>query len=88
MKLRSRPTQRMHAAASQSKFREVIGVSNGHEWINWDWIVCCRFCGIVRRADDQNAPCKGPARIALREVSDPRVCQNCNGGGEVARGAK
>lgn len=26
----------------------------------------CRLCGIVRRADDNNKPCKGVVRVALR----------------------
>lgn len=24
---------------------------------------CCRYCGIVRRADDQNGPCRGPVGV-------------------------
>jgi hypothetical protein len=29
----------------------------------------CRFCGIVRRGDDKNKPCGGPAKLALREAT-------------------
>lgn len=29
----------------------------------------CRVCGIVRRADDKNSPCKGPSKIILKGQS-------------------
>lgn len=47
--------------------------SNGHRWGHWktDPFECCRVCGIVRRADDQNKPCHGPSRIELRSSSAP-----------------
>lgn len=52
----------------------VIARSNGHEWQEWKFVsmtlVCCRNCGIVRRPDDKNSPCKGRVRVALREPSD------------------
>jgi hypothetical protein len=28
---------------------------------------CCALCGVVRRRDDKNNPCKGIVRISLRE---------------------
>lgn len=28
---------------------------------------CCRKCGVVRRADDKNGPCKKGVRVALRD---------------------
>lgn len=39
-----------------------------HDWftygrLNWE---CCRVCGIVRRKDGNNSPCKGPARVGPR----------------------
>jgi hypothetical protein len=40
--------------------------SRRHNWrsaIPWDF---CGKCGIVKRADGKNKPCKGPARIAVR----------------------
>lgn len=48
---------------------EVVGESNGHVWIKADWIkyVCCRKCGIIRRADDKNKQCPGVVGISLRE---------------------
>lgn len=46
--------------------RAVIAVSNGHHWIEAFNLVCCRDCMIVRRADDKNKPCKGPAPLSLR----------------------
>lgn len=47
--------------------REVIAVSNGHHWVERFNLVCCRDCGIVRRADDRNKPCRGKVRVELRE---------------------
>lgn len=46
--------------------RKVIATSNGHHWIERFNLVCCRDCGFVRRADDQNAPCKGPVGVGIR----------------------
>ena len=45
-----------------------------HQWGRWtqgqEWD-SCRACGIVRRADDQNKPCRGPVTVALRSASPP-----------------
>jgi hypothetical protein len=51
---------------------EVIARTNGHEWINWGGMVCCKTCGIVRRSDDSNSTCKGPVKIAPREALTPQ----------------
>ena len=39
-----------------------------------DWFVpafigreCCRKCGIMRRADDRNKPCRGKVVLSLRD---------------------
>lgn len=42
---------------------------HSHEWfrpsaLSYD---CCRICGIVKRADGKNRPCKGPVKITLRD---------------------
>lgn len=37
-----------------------------HQWHNWHGLECCRVCGIVRRRDDKNTPCKGPTRVGPR----------------------
>jgi hypothetical protein len=47
--------------------RKVIATSNGHHWIERFNLVCCRDCGFVRRADDKNSPCKGPAGVGIRQ---------------------
>ena len=26
----------------------------------------CRICGLIRRADDNNNPCRGPVEVTLR----------------------
>lgn len=41
-----------------------------HEWDEHDLFPgrdVCRVCGVVRRADDRNAPCRGAIRVTLRE---------------------
>lgn len=49
----------------------VTEVVDGHVWGNFEESFipgeCCRVCGVVRRADRQNKPCKGPCKITLRE---------------------
>lgn len=52
---------------------EVLSTSNDHHWISYAGrgsgsfaIVCCRDCGIVRRADDNNKPCPGIVRVGPR----------------------
>ncbi len=51
---------------------EVFARTNGHEWAKWEFasmtLVCCNQCGIVRRRDDSNKPCKGKVRIGLRSA--------------------
>jgi hypothetical protein len=47
-----------------------------HEWVKWDrpldqalesgHIYYCQVCGMVKRADGKNNPCKGPIKVALR----------------------
>lgn len=49
---------------------EVIAESNGHHWIKALKLVCCRDCGIVRRADDQNKPCRGNVRVGPRSPEE------------------
>ena len=51
----------------------------GHQWVEANDLVKwphCAVCGIIRRHDDKNKPCKGAAKIALRnyytEGSAPR----------------
>lgn len=50
---------------------EVIAESNGHHWIMFRHLVCCRDCGVVRRKDDDNKLCKGKGQVvALRVEAD------------------
>jgi hypothetical protein len=49
---------------------DVIGQSNGHTWMRYRKLVCCRDCGIIRRADDLNKPCKGVANVGIRAATD------------------
>jgi hypothetical protein len=47
---------------------QVAGKSHGHVWTWLDkyMLIACKTCGIVRRWDDKNKPCKGPARVRPR----------------------
>lgn len=52
------------------KVSEIIAKTNGHIWRSYSFrsreIVCCEKCGVIRRSDDKNNPCKGKVKIALR----------------------
>ena len=49
-----------------------------HNWVRRDIaghavdrrVDACKWCGVVRRADDKNKPCKGVVEITLREESE------------------
>lgn len=44
------------------------GVAAGkHHWFKRFGLTCCKHCGIVRRADGLNKPCRGKVRVELRE---------------------
>lgn len=51
------------------------GVSEAHDWFIPKGIAyeCCRKCGIVRRRDDKNSPCKGVVKIVLRGLKIERA---------------
>lgn len=48
----------------------VTEVDNGHVWghVNSSTIPgeCCRICGMMRRRDRKNGPCRGAVQIGLR----------------------
>lgn len=39
-----------------------------HQWWIWHGFECCAICGIVRRADRKNKPCRGPVKIVCKEA--------------------
>lgn len=48
----------------------VTEVVDGHVWGNVKSLIpgeCCRVCGLMRRRDKQNKPCRGPVEITMRE---------------------
>lgn len=45
----------------------VIAMSHGHHWIRAFGMVCCRDCGMIRRGDDNNKPCRGIVRVGPRD---------------------
>jgi len=48
--------------------REGAGEHDWHERFN---LICCRKCGLVRRADGTSNPCRGIVRVALRSGTQP-----------------
>ncbi len=67
-------------AAAAERFRqeresEDAQDTKGHVWadrtIGKLSMTSCNRCGIIRRADGKNSPCKGDVKIALRTASPP-----------------
>jgi hypothetical protein len=46
----------------------ILGLGQ-HDWFVPSFIgyECCRKCGIVRRRDDRNKPCRGRVVLSLRD---------------------
>ncbi len=42
-----------------------------HDWFQFRDLTCCRTCGIVKRADGTNKPCKGQAYLRPLEPTRP-----------------
>lgn len=38
-----------------------------HTWKPWHTYTVCTKCGIIRRADDKNSPCKGVVKMRPME---------------------
>lgn len=58
---------------SLEETRDATLVPGEHLWIAWaptvrpdQPMISCRWCGIVRRADGANKPCRGKVRVTLR----------------------
>lgn len=51
------------------KFFDQMTGRGEHDWFVPKFIgyECCRKCGIVRRADDKNKPCRGRVTLSLRD---------------------
>jgi hypothetical protein len=60
-----KPVKGMPRPVSAEKYK-VIAESNGHKWMEFAGMICCKECGVVRRFDDANNPCKGLVNIELR----------------------
>lgn len=54
------------AAGCKTQTEFVARYPGKHCWFEFHGLDSCTNCGVVRRRDDQNAPCKGIVRIALR----------------------
>lgn len=50
---------------------EVFATSNGHHWVKWRHFTCCRDCGIIRRIDENNKPCRGVVTVGPRHPHCP-----------------
>lgn len=54
--------------ATPDKYGPIVAETNGHKWFFFsdDKFMSCRVCGMIRRADDKNSPCRGKVRLDLR----------------------
>ena len=58
---------------------EIVGEEDGHIWIKHrmfkdkGWITC-KKCGIIKKKDGKNKPCRGQVRITTR--SEPSIPSN------------
>ncbi|MDB5612084.1 MAG: hypothetical protein JWP25_8984 [Bradyrhizobium sp.] len=50
------------------EFADSYARDRTHKWFYYDGVKgdCCQKCGIVRRADRMNNPCKGPVKVGPR----------------------
>lgn len=55
-----------HGTCTACKARRALLAAKIHVWTYHGDLECCLHCGVVRRADGQNNPCKGIARIEVR----------------------
>lgn len=48
--------------------------AGAHKWFRFGTLPydACETCGIIRRGDDRNKPCKGAARVGLRAAPAPK----------------
>jgi len=56
---------------TEAKATDHMWCDYSHDWHERLGLTCCRDCGIVRRADDKNGPCKGPTRLRPMEPQTP-----------------
>lgn len=61
-------TRSSEARAKAAVNYKVIAESNGHKWMDWHGMICCRDCGFLRRPADDNKPCKGIIGVAPRRA--------------------
>ena len=55
-----------HGTCRSCKARQTLAACGIHVWFEHDDLEACRNCGVVRREDDGNKPCKGKVALALR----------------------
>ncbi len=48
----------------------LASVDKPNQWFLYRNIECCKVCGIVRRRDEKNKPCRGPVAVRTREESN------------------
>lgn len=44
----------------------VAACSMSHVWWTWNGLECCKVCGIVKRRDGKNRPCRGQVKVGPR----------------------
>jgi hypothetical protein len=60
-----------HDDAHRLSATQVRGDST-HAWAPRWGMEVCNDCGVVRRRDRMNSPCRGKVRVALRDVEGER----------------
>jgi hypothetical protein len=48
------------------ELKKALDAIGAHVWFEKDNLTACCRCGIVRRADGKNKPCRAPTRISQR----------------------
>jgi hypothetical protein len=69
------PMERLRSLLTPTADREGTDSGGTHDWFQADKLpfVSCRKCGIVRRADGQNKPCKGVVTVGPRGTDSGRM---------------
>lgn len=75
-----RPNRTGPQYSGRAKDAPSVGASNGHDWIRLKvlgGLESCRMCGFVRRADDQNKPCRGSVKVGPRVINNATLTAIC-----------
>lgn len=74
--------ERDEARAEVERLRALDG---HHAWVDREGLIACASCGVVRRADGGNKPCRGVVRVGVRV--DDEIAAAYRRGAEAMREA-